>query len=86
MDDHDRLLAELVTHPAWEVLRERAKKRMRQRFDHHAVTLMAGGKVEDAMIAYDRGFFAGMKFLLDRPKLAQSEIEKELAKREEVTT
>ena len=85
MDDQDRLLAELVTHPAWDVLRERAKKRKKERFDIFATYLMEGRQVDEAALSYARGFFRGMEFLLRQPKLAQSAIEKELAKREEVT-
>lgn len=83
-DDQDRLLAELVNHPAWGPLKAKARTEMERRFRVHTVALMTGHPVSEETIAYDRGFFAGMKFLLDKPRFAQADIERELAKREEV--
>lgn len=45
--------------------------------------LMAGKPPSNETVEYARGFFAGMKYLLDKPKLADAEIARELAKRKE---
>ena len=83
--EEQRLIAELQAHPAWALLRKTARERMDKTFLILAKQLMAGTPVPEQDIAYNRGFFAGMKHLLDKPKLAEADIARELAKREDVT-
>jgi len=83
-DDEAQILAELTLHPAWNVLQKVAKERMERQFRLTAGALMSGTKVDVEEIEYQRGFFAGMKHLLDKPQLEAAEIARELAKREEV--
>lgn len=86
--EHDReLLAHLAAHPAWEALREVAKERMDDVFAKTARELMQGAEITREVIEYRRGFFAGIKFLLDQPTLEAKALEKALAEeREEVTS
>lgn len=65
-------LVTLLDHPNWQELRNVAKDRMEKRFNVLARDLMAGREPPDIM--YQRGFFAGMKFLLDQPDLSAKKL------------
>ena len=54
---------------------------MEWEFKNFTLRLMAGDIPSEADVEYARGFFAGMKYLLDKPKLHATEIQKELKKR-----
>ena len=77
-------LAALVTNPAWVALREIAERKMDREFTRMAKNLMRGDLPSVAQHQYLRGFFAGMKFLLDTPSLEERKLAKAL-EREEVT-
>jgi hypothetical protein len=79
------LLAQLLEHPAWPILRKVSEERKRRHFQDIAAALIAGVDVSKDLIEWKRGYFSGMKFLLDRPQAKAKELEKELRKREEVT-
>ena len=79
-DHQTQLLARLGNDPAWEALRERAKDRMDKEFIRLAKQLMAGDDVPRENVEYRRGFFAGMKFLLDTPTLEAKRLDRALAK------
>lgn len=81
--EEQRLFAELAQHPAWGVLREVVKKQMETKFAFHASQLMGGTEVDQRTVDFDRGYFAGMKHLLDSPGRELNKILKE--QREEVT-
>lgn len=74
----DEQLAALAQHPLWPKLREKAEQAMTKEFDRIARQLMAGRTIEDADLAYRRGVFAGMKFLLDSPSLEATLLAQEL--------
>lgn len=65
-------LVTLLDHPNWQELRNVAKDKMNKHFNLLAKELMAGRDIPD--LQYRRGFFAGMKFLLDQPDLAQKKL------------
>ena len=78
--DHDReLLSHLSSHPSWGVLRTVSKERMDEVFLLTARELMRGEVVPKEVIEYRRGFFAGMKFLLDNPTVEAQKLERSLA-------
>ena len=79
-DHTTQLLARLGTDPAWPALRDRAKERMDVEFDRLAKALMRDGEVSREEVQYRRGFFAGMKFLLDNPTLEARKLDRALAK------
>ena len=74
------ILAHLADHPGWTELCELAQERMRKEFLHLATEQMTGLDVPYHTIQYRRGFFAGMKFLLDVPQLEANKLRIELAK------
>lgn len=57
---------------------------MEKQFRMFAVDLMQGKDITSEQREYARGFFAGMKYLLDKPKFTQAEIARELEKRKDV--
>ena len=69
-------MAELSQHPAWPVLRGECKAKMEREFTRLARELMKGTVPDD--LDYRRGFFAGMKFLLDRPIWESNDLENAL--------
>jgi hypothetical protein len=77
-DHEQQLLARLDSDPAWAALRERAKEKMEAEFGRLAKALMRGDEVAD--VEYRRGFFAGIKFLLDCPTLEARKLDRALAK------
>ena len=79
-DHEQQLLARLGNDPAWGTLRDRAKDRMDKEFVRLAKQLMVGDEVTRENVEYRRGFFAGMKFLLDNPTLEAKRLDRVLAK------
>ena len=85
LQDHERHeLAALTTHPVWTALRSAAKVQMERQFQRMAQELMQGKTPSPESVEYARGFFAGMKFLLDTPTIERRRMERVLAKKEEV--
>lgn len=79
-----KLLLHLKDQPGWEVLRALAKERMETHFNNLARQLMAkDATVEATDLQYRRGFFAGMKFLLDQPDLEVKRLERAITNTEE---
>ena len=72
-----RIVAELSAHPAWPVLRKIEKQRMDLKFEGHAKALMAGMEFDQRQVDYDRGYFAGMKHLLDTPERERAALQRE---------
>jgi hypothetical protein len=64
----DRLI-HLKEDAGWKALHERVADRMEKEFRRTAAQMMAGTEIPQWEIEYRRGFFAGMKFLLDQPDL-----------------
>ena len=54
---------------------------MEWQFNGLTQRLMVGDRPTEGEVEYTRGFFAGMNYLLDKPKLHAAEIQKELKKR-----
>lgn len=69
-------LVTLLDHPNWGELRNVAKERMDKRFTFLAKQLMSGKRVTHGEQQFWRGYFAGMKFLLDQPDLHQKKLDK----------
>ena len=72
--DEFETLAHLGHHPAWPTLRSLCQARMEQEFRRTAAELMSGKEIDPATLGYRRGFFAGMKWLLDNPTLAATKL------------
>lgn len=70
-------MAELGQHPGWAILGGVVKEKMDKEFRRLASELMQGDYPDPDDVQYRRGFFAGMKFLLDRP----SRVAKQLKER-----
>lgn len=82
-NDHDRqLLAHLGQQPGWQALRRAAEERMEREFRLMAHALMRPEGVSEEKRHHARGFFAGMKFLLDNPTLEAKKLEKALREEE----
>jgi hypothetical protein len=79
-DHTTQLLARLGNDPAWEALRERAKERMDTEFVRLAKALMQGEVPDEGNVQYRRGFFSGIKFILDSPTLEAKKLDRALAK------
>ena len=71
----------MYAHPGLIALRETVKERKEWQFNAFAQRLLAGDYPDEEDVEYARGFFAGMNYLLDKPKLHVTEIQKELRKR-----
>lgn len=69
VSSHDlQLLASLVKRPEWEALRRLARHRMDKHFRRLARIFASEGQEPDYdRLQYQRGVFAGMKFVLDEP-------------------
>jgi hypothetical protein len=79
-EDQQRILAELPLHPAWAVLRGVVKDKMEREFNTLAKELLHGKHPTD--IEWRRGFFAGMKFLLDKPAAEARDWQRQLDRSE----
>lgn len=69
-------LQHLVQLPAWQLLRLTVVRKMKNEFMVLANDLMEGRPVQSSDVAYKRGFYAGMKFVLDQPDLEIKAMEK----------
>lgn len=79
-----RHLAALSLQPGWPILRGVAKRAMEERFAKLARNLMQPGKTEADIkpsLEYQRGFFAGMKHLLDNPEMESEKLDREFEQR-----
>lgn len=86
MSDADQLLAELGSHPGWPILHDRAKRQMDLFFMQLAREFASANKRPDyETLQWKRGFFAGMKFLLDNPTVEAKRLAKALAQEDEVS-
>ena len=72
----------LKENRGWAELSELCREKMESEFRLLSHALMRGTPPSEVEIAYKRGFFAGMKFLLDSPDLNESKLERALRKRE----
>lgn len=82
------VISHLSGHPAWEELRKLAAEKREQTFDRVAKDLIRGEPIVDTDVAFTRGFFKGMKFLLDNPTLEDAKLRRALeeSERKEVST
>jgi len=82
--DHERkLVAQLADQPGWEILRRVALERMHVHFRQLTRAFMSRAIAPDYdQLQWQRGVFAGMKFLLDNP-LIEAEKLKRLLEQEE---
>jgi hypothetical protein len=83
-EGQQRLLAELSQHPAWPVLRGVCRDKMEREFTRLAKELMRPHSQPPTDLDYRRGFFAGMKFLLDKPVWESQDIDRALKAQGEV--
>jgi hypothetical protein len=82
----DQLLAALAARPEWEALRRRCERRMDGHFRRLARLFATEGQELDyARLQFQRGVFAGMKFLLDAPAVEAKKLERLLENDTEVT-
>lgn len=79
-------LGELKKHPSWRVLRDVFDKRRHQYFESLARQLMRGSidapVVPQRELDYQRGFWAGAKWILDNPEMAETSLEHALRRAE----
>ena len=75
-------LAALRENRGWPELAQIVKERMEREFLLLSHALMRGEPWSQEELAYKRGFFAGMKFLLDSPDLNESKLERALRQQE----
>lgn len=86
MPDVDELLAQLGNHPGWPTLREHAKQLMDAHFRGLAREFATRNNQPDyAQLQWERGVFAGIKFLLDNPTIEARKLERLLAQQDEVS-
>ena len=75
-------IAHLGQHPAWPALREVVENKMHHEFQRLATLMIQGKTPSDTDIAFKRGFFAGMGYLIEKcsfeARKFSEEIDKEL--------
>lgn len=71
-------LAHLGQHPAWGELRKLAAERQEHETRLVAAALLRGDEVPPEKVAYLRGFFRGMQYLLANPALEAKKLRAEL--------
>lgn len=72
-----QLLAALGARPEWNALRKLARDRMERHFAKLARLFASEGEELDyARLQYQRGVFAGMKFLLDGPTIEAAKLKR----------
>lgn len=80
-DEDKQLLAQLGRRPEWVALRRLAEHRMQHSFERIARAFATKDVRPDyAELQWERGFFAGMKFLLDNPTVEAAKLSRLLAK------
>lgn len=81
-DSRGRLSAESadllrkLSGPGWDELTAAVKAEMEHHFAMTARSLMAGEPIVPERIAYERGFYACAKFILDRPVASKRLVER----------
>jgi hypothetical protein len=82
-----QLLATLIERPEWQALRHVAKHRMDRHFRGLArMFATEGAELDYDRLQYQRGVFAGMKFVLDEPhRIANPDRLRRLLNDEEVS-
>lgn len=82
--DLARELAKLKDHPSWDILRGEYEKKRDGYFNRLSLRLMSGGAraatVDQREIDYQRGFWAGAKWVIDNPDLAETALADALKK------
>ena len=75
-------IAHLGQHPAWPALRAVVENKMHHEFQRLATLMIQGKTPSDTDIAFKRGFFAGMGYLIEKcsfeARKFSEEIDKEL--------
>jgi len=71
-------LAHLGQHPAWGQLRQLANERQDAETKRLAAAILRGDEFSQEDIAFTRGFFRGMRYLLDNPSLEAKKLRAEL--------
>lgn len=80
-DARKQLLAALGSRPEWAALTEYAKELMDQHFAKVTRHFMNEGEAPDYdRLQWQRGVFAGIKFMLDNPTLEAKKLERLLAR------
>lgn len=74
-------LVNLANHPGWADLTRLVRARMVKEFRQMTRDLMGGRTPDPVEAAYKRGFYAGLKFLLDQPPRSRRDLEKALEER-----
>lgn len=72
-------LSELKKHPSWRLLRQIFERKQTKYFDALASRLMRGGidspPLDQRELDYQRGFWAGARWILDNPEQAERSLE-----------
>lgn len=84
LNEHERqMIAALADSPGWDALRVAAEVRMQQHFRSLARMFATRGVQPDyAQLQWQRGVFAGMKFILDNPLIQAARLAKLLEDQE----
>jgi membrane-associated PAP2 superfamily phosphatase len=84
MSDHDQMLGQLGLHPGWAILSEKARGKADAHFAHLARQFAAKDNRPDYdTLQWQRGFFAGMDFLIANPTVEASKLAKALAREQD---
>lgn len=77
------LIAHLADHPAWAELRKLATEQKERHFRNLLREFELKNHQPDyAELQWERGFWAGMKFLLDKPTLEAAELDRAARRRD----
>lgn len=83
--DDAQALAGLARHPGWETLRKIFEGRKQAYFATLANSLMQNGRhINYERLAYNRGFFDALDWILANPTRAEKQLERQLARLEEL--
>ena len=86
LGDRAQQLSKLTEHPSWATLKEELG-RVREMYQTKLSRKLTTGGInapplDQREIDYQRGFFAGAKWILDNPDLAESTLQTALDRRE----
>lgn len=74
-----QMLGELKKHPGWSLLREIFNKKQKTYFESLARKIMSGSidapTLDQRELDYQRGFWAGARWILDNPEQAERSLE-----------
>jgi hypothetical protein len=70
-------LAAIKQHPAWPVLRQRWDELRDRKALVIGRSLMGGDEIDQRKVDYDRGFWNGVKAVLDAPESAEQTLLRE---------